>query len=105
VEGSCEFGIEPSGSIKCWESAAGYDNGHMEMPRQRQLPRVKEKGNKSVKLKKDSGLCFVAAVVQSVQRLSTDWIDIYIYMYISKRRFPFTGRHIPEEGTLQVKFS
>jgi hypothetical protein len=20
VEGSCEFGIEPSGSIKCWET-------------------------------------------------------------------------------------
>jgi hypothetical protein len=22
VEGSCEHGIEPSGSIKCWEGAA-----------------------------------------------------------------------------------
>jgi hypothetical protein len=26
VEGSCEHGIEPSGSIKCWEFLEGLHN-------------------------------------------------------------------------------
>jgi hypothetical protein len=26
VEGSCEHGIEPSGSIKCWEVLEGQHN-------------------------------------------------------------------------------
>jgi hypothetical protein len=26
VEGSCEHGIEPSGSIKCWEVLEGLHN-------------------------------------------------------------------------------
>jgi hypothetical protein len=27
VERSCKFGIEPSGSIKCWESIEGLSSG------------------------------------------------------------------------------
>jgi hypothetical protein len=26
VETSCEFGIEPSGSVKCWETSSGLSS-------------------------------------------------------------------------------
>jgi hypothetical protein len=44
VESSCEFGIEPSASIKCWETIEYPNNMQKHVPLKRWYPCTTEQG-------------------------------------------------------------
>jgi hypothetical protein len=80
VEGSCEHGIEPSGSIKCWEVLEGLHNW-----------RLLEKGSAPYVSKYDSGRTGNKKIIRA-QRHTDDLSPIKDRGYIQTHRYQ--GDHV-----------